>query len=371
MDLHDMIFPGVPAPLITGPPVTIDEVTAFTRDLYSRWALPPSLIGLFADAPPDGVEWMVELYMELMAPYDDFFHFTDSQREYDMLFSGSSLFYGCLLQLITYPRWPHYIPTIVNYILLYWLVDHYLDDERIPQSTRLHRATVLRARMEDPSPHPDDDPSLAFFTAVYTSFIHDCPEGIPFLLELFDIEIESVRTQRDPTRSLDYQLRLLYRKGGYTMAVLGVFGHMGPLTDETTRLINHQQQVGILVQFLDDFLDYYEDRENGYHNVITYCVDHHQLPTLLYHILHIMNGLDGINNLFRIVALHAFAYLVTTSPLCRSYGELISFLTPYNPFPGSGRLAHELTPRLHHYLRHRKSRLNLAPIKKRLIVWND
>ena len=354
MERHQIIFPGVPCPLLETP-VSIDEVLIFAQDLYSRWALPPSIIGLFAEAPPDGVEWMVEIYMELMLPYDKFFHFTDSQREYDMLFSGSTLFYGCLIQLFTYPRWPHYLPVIVDYILLYFLVDHYLDDETIPRETRMKRAMILRARMVNPIPHPDDDKHLAFFTEVYSDFLSRCPACKSFLLQLFDIEMETLRTQSNPSSSLESQLDLLYRKGGFTMAVLGGFGLPDPgespsFSDDTIRLINLQQQVGVLVQFLDDFLDYYEDRGSGYHNVITYCVDHDMLPTLLYHILHIINGLDGFNNLFRIIGLHSVAYLVATTPLCQSYGDLIAFLAPYNPFPGSGRLANELTSRLHRYL---------------------
>src|SRR5438128_10361347 len=70
-------------------------------------------------------------YLAFLKPYVQDSKVNAKLREGEILASGASFFYGCFFYIMHFPNWRKHIYDIFLYNLLYMLVDHYIDDNRI------------------------------------------------------------------------------------------------------------------------------------------------------------------------------------------------------------------------------------------------
>jgi hypothetical protein len=347
--------------------IDIDKIYQKMEILYKQWAIPAEIIDNFKDIKLQNDNLAVEFYVQLLRDFDPYFDFLSHKHERDMLFSGMVFFYGTILYNLNDANWAKNIPDILYYLLLYFLVDHYLDDENKKekpeyQKYKIHKIREILTITNLESKNYKDDKMLFYIAQIYDRLVKNKPLIREGIIKLYDAEIKSVKIQKNANLSFEEYTLLLYEKGGLTTGIMSAFINHDINSTESI----YFQQMGVLIQFFDDIIDYEVDQEKGHYNTISYCVKEKKEHILLIYMLHIIDNLDPYNNFLRIFSLHILAYIIVCNPIFKNYTILHKLLTPYNFFPVKGPLNTNLTSIIERYfIDKRFDRLNLQLLRER------
>ena len=330
--------------------------------LFDRWAFSVPIVRRLQQCPQKVSNLFAELYMQLIRDFDGYFDFLSGKYEHDMLFSGFSLFYGCVLLISKEDKWSKYLPSLIHYVLLYFLVDHYLDDESEEVSVKKKKMKAIRAILAE-QPVVLSDHHLNSIHLVYQRMLQTSPLVKYALLELYDAEVWSVKIQKNADLPLDTYLQLVHLKGGWTTGVVAALA--GYQKDSIS--CKEYLRVGVVVQMFDDILDYQQDRAKNYYNAVHYYISRNKHLQLIEYIADLIEKISNKDNIFRVLSLHMLAYIIDTSPLF-SHLDILTPFRIYNIFPRND-LALAFTPCLNKYLLTDKhDQLDLKALRAKTII---
>lgn len=245
----------------------------------------------------------------------------------DMLVSAVVFFYGCWLYLacIVSDVSP-YVNMLVDYTLLYMLVDHYLDS-RIIGNVALKE---MRLVLDDFNFYPTDQ----YVREIQEVYLRLCsgPTGLKIkekLISLFLAEVSGLECQKKSNLSFEKYLEVAMNKGGATFTVLTEFikrdENFVPLDSSQGR------DLGEIMQLLDDMLDVEQDKETGCHTVATHELKQKgNLDSLWYKSLDMIEALESPFCIWGWVYSLMLVYIPSCNPGCFS-DTLVDTAHKYNP----------------------------------------
>lgn len=335
--------------------------------VYQEWAMPKHLIDDFRDIKLENSNLAVEFYVQLLRDFDPYFDFLNYKHERDMLFSGMVFFYGTILYNFNDENWSKNIPDILYYLLLYFLVDHYLDNEDKQEDLQYQKMKILKIREILTIDNIDltqytYDKTLSYIAQLYDKLVKSKPLIREGIIKLYDAEISSVKIQKQNNLTFAEYTLLLYEKGSLTTGIMAAFINHNLDSIECS----YFKQMGVLIQFFDDIIDYEVDQQRGHFNTVSYCVKEKQEKLLIFYMLQIIENLNPYNNFLRIFSLHILAYIIVCNPIFSKFTILQELLVPYNLFPVKGPLNTNLTSIIERYfIDKRYDRLNLQSLRQR------
>jgi ribosomal protein L23 len=244
---------------------------------------------------------LLQQYINLIKPYSKVLGFEDNcPREADCAASGIVFFYGCFLCIIHFPNWGEYIDDILNYNILYMLVDHFIDDSKVFEKTKNIAIYQMKQLIIDPGCSDKlqlVDPILKTISNVYSKMLNKRPKIKSSISKLFSVEIESVTTQKRSDLNREEYYDLALRKGGYTMQVIQ---HIVGDTDvEITESLFH---IGTIMQLIDDCIDVDSDKANNINTIATYDLLHYgNLDILWLDIIDRIGIIDSKFNIYKVI----------------------------------------------------------------------
>lgn len=250
----------------------------------------------------------------------------------DALASGVVFFYSCLLYVSNFERWQEYIRDVASFVMLYVLVDHYLDefvDTQDNKSSLVFQMGILVFQPE--LIIQNQSPFLREITHIYSSLIQRCPQVRSPMIDLFMIETKSWRSQRDVYSKKEDLFRLAKEKGGRTVVVLQKL--MNQHDDETLR---STMIVGGVCQLIDDCLDVHLDRKN---KIVTVATQSDKLDELWIETVEMLKEIKSFGNL---VWFLSTMMILLPCVMHLDFSEEFMKVYPYSKLEGSYRFDHEM-----------------------------
>lgn len=183
-------------------------------------------------------------------------------REFDALLSGIMFFYFSYIYVIMFPKWQKTLSGIVKYNVLYLLIDHYFDDDKVDEIERKFNMEKLVKTIISNDKVEFDNIQLKEAVKIYNELIEEYPQCKPFVKDLLFYEIESVKIQKNNNLNIEDYYKIAILKGGYTMLAISSLFKNNEHNYEEAFLI------GAIMQLIDDSLDINEDIDN---NIVTYA----------------------------------------------------------------------------------------------------
>jgi hypothetical protein len=232
----------------------------------------------------------------------------------DLLASSIVFFYGCSLYImcIVGSAIHLYIPLLVDYTLLYMLVDNYIDSQTLTDDSLKQMKRVL----ESPEYIPVD-PYVQEIREVYLHILELSPKSKQCLLKLFLSEEAGLRIQKVANHSHETYYNIAMDKGGKTFSTLISF-----ISEELIGSIDEDQTfaLGGIMQLLDDMLDIEADINNGCHTVATNWFSlYGSLDGLWEKTLDMIHGLRPPFNIWGFLYSIMLAYIPQRNPQYFSY----------------------------------------------------
>lgn len=350
--------------------LSVNQTHEKLQYLLQQWAFPSALISELTGEVIGTGNIFVEIYARLLRQFDSYFDFCNIKHDKDMLFSGFSLFYGCVIQLVGRPNWNLALPDMFYYVLLYFLVDHYLDDENKTEDKAYQKYKIKKIRqiLQGNSILDDSikqDSTLYALFKIYGRMLERKPLVKNAILQLYDAEVDSVTIQHNANLTFAEYTNLVYQKGGWTTGVTAAFANYAADSIQC----DYFRQVGVIVQFFDDLLDYESDNSKNYYNTVRYCYENGKLYKLVSYIIQLIEQLHGTNNIFRILSLHMLAYSIMSCPIFKDCHALKQIVQNFNLFPLQNELNDVLTPYIErHLLDSRLDTLNIQGLLQKTFL---
>jgi len=267
-------------------------------------------------------EDLFDIYVRRLNPYLKTINVANP-REPDCLASGFIFFYGCILYTMQYPDWMKYMDNCFYYNLLYILVDHFIDDNSLSESSKGNAMVQMIDMCTNPyNDREYVDQSFVDITNVYIKIIENSPDSKQYILALLLTEIEGYKIQKDNTLSEEDYYNIAVRKGGITMLVLNSF------VENSKENNDEAYNIGALMQLLDDCMDCICDKRNSHNTIATYHLQKYgNLDKLFFLICDRISNLKGA--MFKILYCAFAVYIPETIPQYFSE-ELIEITKQYN-----------------------------------------
>lgn len=262
----------------------------------------------------------------------------------DLLASGFLFFYGCCFYLfcLVSDIIP-YIESVVDYTLLYMLVDNYLDSQVLTETAISEMKQVLT----------DDEfePTEKYVREIREVYLRLCAKHSQVkarLIDLFSIEVAGLAVQNNSQCSYDQYLKMGLSKGAATFPVVAAFLSEAEIRGIqcSTRIQDLTRDLGAIMQLLDDMLDIEQDQNNQCHTVMTnWITNHDNLDELWWHMLSMIEQLSPPFAIWGWIYSLILVYLPMRNPQYFSE-QLRQLANKYNPLAfcnGSEILLSELT----------------------------
>lgn len=290
----------------------------------------------------------MKYYVSLMGKFLVRYNLPDEKTSPpDMLASGMVFFYGCMMFLMHNENWHHHIDALVQYSLLYMMVDNYIDSTSFSPIV-LHQMQQILNREEMTT----DDPLLVSIREVYYKLTDSYPESTHFLKKLFFSEIAGLKIQKNSSLSEEEYFKIACEKGGNTFLVLYSFLHPEFGTkehnkdfysiilakkngDDVLSIGESAYFLGALMQLIDDSLDVEQDRDNGVFTVATFHYEKNgSIDQLWKSITDLVLKIDSPFMSFKLAYSLLMVYIPGRVPNFYSQ-DLLSWTALRNPFPNA------------------------------------
>jgi hypothetical protein len=274
---------------------------------------------------------MLKKYVEYLKPYIDIVGLSKGQtpREYDCAASGIIFFYTCLFYTMHFPNWGNHIEDILLYNVLYILFDHYIDDINVQANEKQAIVNQMKLLIEDPKLYQSlniQNECLKSIAIIYDRLIIRCPNVKPYMIKLFNAEIEGLAVQNNSSFSKQTYYNAAMNKGGYTVLVL-----QSIMNDSNKDMSISSFKLGEIIQLIDDSQDVDIDMKNNIHTIATNeylstgCID-----KLWVHIVTSILS-DCKFNIFKLLLILVMMYLPDKNPHLYT-AELRQTTNKYNLF---------------------------------------
>jgi len=256
--------------------------------------------------------FLINDYVENLLPHLDVLRiskFENNLRDKTSLASGFIfLIYSVIYKCINYYNDDK--ESIYDYIILYMLMDQYIDDSTIDDDKKTEVIKQMVILIYDPYQYKNMkliDPILENMAITYIKLIIKYPNIKKSFINLFNIQIKGHIKQKNTNLSREDYYDLSIHKGIYTNNVLcDIYG----ITDDQEKLLNNE--IGIIVQLIDECSDVNEDINSNIYTIATYDLD--KTGYLDNIIIDIMERIDKINNkyiIYKILFTYVVIYIVS------------------------------------------------------------
>jgi hypothetical protein len=276
--------------------------------------------------------FLMNNYVENLLPHLDVLRiskFENNLRDKTSLSSGFIfLFYMIIYKSINYNNDDK--QSIYDYVILYILMDKYIDDITIDNSKKTEVIKQMAILIYDPYQYKNMkliDPILKNMAITYIKLIKKYPNIKKSFINLFNIQIKGHIKQKSNTLSREEYYDLSVNKGIYTNSILcDIF----EIKDEHEKLINNE--LGVIAQLIDECDDVEEDINSNIYTIATYDLDN--IGYLDNIIIDIMERIDKINNkylIYKILATYLLIYIISKTPkfFSKKLGSLIKYYDIY------------------------------------------
>lgn len=278
------------------------------------------------------VETFVDLYVLCIFKYLDFLGFSSGKqaRDSESPASGLVFFLWSFVFVLHFPDWIQRLPDLLHYNLLYLFVDHYIDDTSMSKEKKKSSIVQMFLLLENPKQRltlPLVDPVLYHISKIYEKIISRHSRSQARLAQIFKTQIEGLRYQNDSKTSRETLEDICSRKGSQTMEVIASF-----LEVEDAQILEEAQNIGAIMQFIDDCIDIENDLEN---NLTTIATKIYQEDGILDSLLKvIVEKIDKINNRFWIFKVAYTLFLCYIPDRWSKYfsKETVALFHKYNIF---------------------------------------
>lgn len=257
-----------------------------------------------------GYTCVVDYYISFLTKYLDILGVNTGQTmSNELLSSGFFFFCGGILLKICEVGKITLIEDIFDFMILYMLVDHYLDNKDINDTLKNRNLHYMHLLIENPhlidSIHHQNDcaPFIINLVKIYNNLSQKYPHSLSSLKKIFYAEVEGIKIQKNPHLPRNKYLDICEKKGGLTtQAVQSIIG-VSP--DQ------YGYDVGACVQLVDDILDVNGDIENGIHTIATHELKTNKsLDQLIYYTVNKIYHLSNKYNILKPPMMMILIYVV-------------------------------------------------------------
>lgn len=271
---------------------------------------------------------LIEKYCQLISPYLKDILKDGQEREEYGLASGIIFFYGCLLFIAHFDNWIQYLDDIVQYNILYLLVDHYIDDTKEDPTIKQKSIKQMHILIKNPEKRHDMkliDSTLYTIAEVYEKLITKRPKSKKYINQLFNSQIQGLKIQNSKTFEREQYMKICENKGGYTLQVLiGIVDRID-LEDEA-------YHIGTIMQYIDDSVDCLVDQDNKIYTIATHDLEKDgNIDKLWVKSAEAIKNISGDFFLFKVI--YSIFLIYIPSRIYNCYGEqIIKETSEYNFF---------------------------------------
>lgn len=245
--------------------LSLDE----TYEVIRRWSIPVSeqdkitMANIIQGTDNTIGVPLVKFYFQLIKPF-----LPKINRYVEYISSGLFFFYICVIYCMHFPNWGDYIQDILLYDLLYLLVDHYIDDNKISHRDKDIAISQMFLLIKDPWIYKNlclKDPILEVIVEIYIELLTRRPNIIDSVVLLFQEEIKGFYIQKDLKLTREDYYQVAVNKGGYTVQIL-----QNIIGNEDFEVSCDCFNIGAILQLVDDCLDVISDKEDGIYTIASY-----------------------------------------------------------------------------------------------------
>ena len=256
--------------------------------------------------------FLINDYVENLLPHLDVLRiskFENNLRDKTSLASGFIfLIYSVIYKCINYYNDDK--ESIYDYIILYMLMDQYIDDSTIDDDKKTEVIKQMVILIYDPYQYKNMkliDPILENMAITYIKLIIKYPNIKKSFINLFNIQIKGHIKQKNTNLSREDYYDLSIHKGIYTNNVLcDIYG----ITDDQEKLLNNE--IGIIVQLIDECSDVNEDINSNIYTIATYDLDKTgYLDNIIIDIMERITKLNKKYFIYKILFTYVVIYIVS------------------------------------------------------------
>jgi hypothetical protein len=283
-------------------------------EIRCKWILLENIIGKC-----DIGNIFYKKYVESILPYIDITKL-DDERYIHNIGTGYLFYYGCIIYVVHFKQWGNCLKSIGLFNNLYMMVDHYIDDMFLSEKVKRDTLSKMKSLLVDP--RSEVDKHLQIIGSMYSQLVMAHPSCKAYMIQLFNVEIESMHIQSNDMHDRDVYYQIALKKGGYTVQVLNTFVN----SSDDVNSDDIAYDIGAIVQLIDDSFDLFQDIKDSIHTVATHDYHKHgNLDLLWYDIIHRTHHLSPRFFLFKVIFFNIAFYLVINSP--QLYSENIKQYT--------------------------------------------
>lgn len=294
---------------------------------------------------------LIHVYLRYFIEYFPYLNITElnfDPFEADCLASSFVFFFISVLYIAHQPNWGDKIDAIVKYNILYPLIDHYLDSDKITQNI-LHQMMDL---IETPSNYNEvKDPILWKAGQIYYDLVSTNPKIEEGMYELFSTQVAGLYLQRSHEKDLTLFSSIAREKGYRTMKILEIISD-----NQEDEIIN---TMGNIIQLLDDSVDVLEDRKNNIRTIATLILERDGvLDEIWTNIAQEIKEISGEYPTFTIFFVSFLVYLPLNDPELYS-GDIVEFCQNSNYYPITEKISEKLTDSIYSEFIHKIEKMNV------------
>ena len=245
---------------------------------------------------------LLQKYADMLIPYSRYIRPNCSS-------SGIVFFYACLIYIMHFPNYGNYIEDIMLYNILYLLVDNFIDDVKLDPKIKEIGIQQMSQIIQKVTPDYYINEDLIIIKSCYDNLLFRNPDAQKYIIKLFQIELQSIIVQNDTSLSRDAYYNMACLKVIYTMEVLQ------NIVKSNIKIDN----LGIIMQLIDDSLDVTEDMKDGINTIATYELHKEgNLDKLWLSIAKKIDELESEFTIFKIIYTFCLVYLPDRNPQCYS-----------------------------------------------------
>lgn len=213
------------------------------------------------------------------------------------LVSGIIFFYACVLYILHHENYDECISDVVDYNLLYILVDNLIDD---PSSDRSFVIKQMTLAISDPSAYlttnkESEDRIISTISEaakIYQRLTSKHPNIKRTIVQLFSVEVSPIQFNK-AFGTFDEYLKLTKSKGVYTMRVIPVMLNI---------IDTEAEKIGTCMQLIDDMMDVDEDKALNIETIATLSVNRgEKLDNLYLYLIETINSISNEYILFKFI----------------------------------------------------------------------
>ncbi len=245
-------------------------------------------------------------------------HFSKSEK-----ISGSICFYGGVITSLLHYGCVKNIEGLFTFALCYMLIDHYLDDNTVPDKEKYRSMRQIYNFISGKSNDISNNKILKAASNRYLDLIKVSPACKIYLIKLFESELKGYVVQKNKNLDRSTYLRIAEEKGGLTSLTMASILNLKPSDDD--RLL------GALCQKIDDVLDIEDDARLNIYTLIRYDLDRGNIDRYIYETVCDIERLGNIYGPFKIILMLGLMLGIHTRPEAVSK-ELFNIVKDYIPF---------------------------------------